>query len=302
MSNTIEQHNVTAEGYNALVSAVTTELAKAGYKTAIEVTQHNNGGYGGSHEKTTFRVIFGESSNKAIDAYKAKIAAAQANIADLTSKHFITTGEFSWIDSVVALPENPFTAHDKTGNIVMTITGTSTRNNGAIDCISYSSYNVFPNTDTKRTWDGVVTECQRTSEASTGSIKSYQGRPINPESTAKRLVKLLAENFGHHFSTNVYSAATLTSAELAKHRSDKATANAEHACLKANAAILAALIPNSKVASVERKYRGAGVGDDVQIRFNISLADVSKHLVNNEQYPTNAQLMEAVVAMIKAAK
>lgn len=302
MSNTIEQHNVTAEGYKAIVSAATNELAKAGYKTAIEVTQHANAGYGGSHEKTTIRVIFGESSNKHIDAYKAKIAAAKANIADLTAKHNITTGEFHWIDSVVEMTENPFSAYDKAGNIVMTITGSCTRSNGIIDSISYSINNVFPNTDTKRSWDGKTTDCQRTSEHSSGSIRSYNGRPINPESTAKRLVKNIAACFDHHFSCNVYSAATLTSAELAQKRSEVDRSNAEHACIKANSAFIAGLIPNSKVASVERKYRGSGQTDDVQIRINISLADVSKHLVNNEQYPTNAQLMEAVVAMIKAAK
>lgn len=302
MSNTIEQHNVTAEGYKAIVSAATNELAKAGYKTAIEVTQHANTGYGGSHEMTTIRVIFGESSNKAIDAYKANIAAAKANVADLAAKHNIAIGEFTWIDSVVAMIDNPFTTYDNAGNIVMTITGACARGNGIIDSISYKIYNVLPNTDTKRSWDGLITEGQRTSEHSSGSIRSYNGRPISPESTAKRLVKNIADCFAHHLTCNVWSAATLTSAGLAEKRSEVVAMDAEHACIKANSAFIAGLVPNAKTASVERKYRGSSQADDVQIRINISLADVCKHLADNVQYPSNDQLMTAVVAMIKASK
>jgi hypothetical protein len=299
MSNTIEQHNVSAEGYKALVNAVTTELTKAGYKLAIEVTQHT-GGYSGSHEKTAIRVIFGESSNKAIDAYKAKIASAKANIADLTAKHNVTKGEFSFIDNVAALPENPFTAHDEAGNLVMTIRGGCTHSNGVIDTISYDTYNVFPNTDTKRSWDGSTIQHQRTSGASSASVCRWKGRAINPESVAKRLVKLLAENFNFHIMNDVSYAASLTSEKLAEERATVAKCAAEHANVKANAAFIAGLVPNSKVASVERKYRGSGNVDDVQIKINISLADVSKYIANGEQYPNNTQLLEAVVAMIKA--
>jgi hypothetical protein len=48
MSNTIEQHNVNAESCKALVSAVTTQLTKAGYKVVAEVAEHK-GGYAGSN-------------------------------------------------------------------------------------------------------------------------------------------------------------------------------------------------------------------------------------------------------------
>jgi hypothetical protein len=299
MSTTIEQHNVSAEGYKAIVNAATTELTKAGYKIVTEVTEHK-GGYTGSHQKTTIRVIFGESSNKAIDAYKAKIAAAKANIAELTAKHNITKGEFSFIDNVAALPENPFIAYDRTGNLVMSIRGGSTHSNSVIDSISYDTYNVFPNTDTKRSWDGSVVEHQRTSGASSGSIRNYNGRPINPESTAKRLVKNIAECFNFHFMNDVSYAASLTSEKLAEERAKVAKYAAEHASVKANASFITSLIPNAKVASVERKYRGSGNADDVQIKINISLADVSKYIANGEKYPSNTELLEAVVAMIKA--
>jgi hypothetical protein len=297
MSNTIEQHNVNAESCKALVSAVTTQLTKAGYKVVAEVAEHK-GGYAGFNEKTTIRVIFGESSNKAIDGYKAKIAEAKANLA----KFNIPAGEFSWVDEVVGALENPYTAYDHTGNVVMTIIGGSLYSNGTIDQISYDMFNIMPNTDTKRAWDGSSVTHQRTSKASSGSIRAYCGRPINPESTAKRLVKNIAECLSVHVSCHFYTAIKMNAAELARLRSEKAAANAEHENVKANAAFLTTLIPNSRVAHVERKYRGAGNGDDVQIKFNVSIADVSKYLANNEQYPSNAQLLEAVVAMIKATK
>lgn len=296
MSNSIEQHNVTAEGYKALVDAVTTQLTKAGFKIETKIAL-GTGNYTGCWEETTFRVIFGESDNKIHKALKARLAAAKAKAAELVAKHNIVRGEMHYIDDVLDMLDDPYAAFDHTANVVAMIRGTNSNNvPGKVDTIGYSLFNVYPAYDRNKNWDGVTTRVQRSNAASTASINRWTGRPINPESTAKRLVKIIADNMDIFISSNLLWIERADDDLIAKTRRENAASKAFYDKNEGNRQIIASALPCAILSKVEQSYSS----NSIKLEFHIKLEDLKQHLPADSKYPSSSEILEAVVAYIRS--
>ena len=300
MSNSIEQHNINAESYKALVTNMTSKLHKAGYHVETKV-KAATGDYRGCYEETTIRVIFGKSNSEAYNAYKSRIAAAKITAKALVEKHSIKAGEIRAIDAVLDLADDPYAAFDGSENIVATIRGTSQSNvAGHVDTVAYTIYNLYAATDSKASYDsnGVtgVRNAQRTSIASGSSINRWSGRPINPESTAKRLVKIIADNLSMIVS-DLYWVERANDATIADERRQRAkyAAEADHA--QSLRATINSVVPGSVLTKVEQAY-----GENaIKVQFNIPLDKLVEFgIAADNKYPDRNTILEAVAAYMRA--
>ena len=298
MSNSIEQHNINAESYKALVANMTSKLYKAGYHVETKV-KAATGDYRGCYEETTIRVIFGKSNSEAYNAYKSRIAAAKITAKALVEKHSIKAGEIRALDAVLDLADDPYAAFDGSENIVATIRGTSQSNvAGHVDTVAYTIYNLYPNKDKKTNYNAVDVGCyvQRTNIASSASINRYSGRPINPESTAKRLVKIIADNLSMIVS-DLYWVERANDATIADERRQRAkyAAEADHA--QSLRATINSVVPGSVLTKVEQAY-----GENaIKVQFNIPLDKLVEFgITADNKYPDRATILEAVAAYMRA--
>ena len=297
MSNSIEQHNINAESYKALVANMTSKLYKAGYHVETKV-KAATGDYRGCYEETTIRVIFGKSNSEAYNAYKSRIAAAKITAKALAEKHSIKRGEIHALDAVLDLADDPYAAFDSAENVVATIRGTSQSNvAGHVDTVAYTIYNIYAATDKKANWDGSgVRNVQRNNIASGSSINRWSGRPINPESTAKRLVKIIADNLSMIVS-DLYWVERANDAIIADERRQHAKYAEEADQAKSLRATINSVVPGSVLTKVEQSY-----GDNaIKVQFNIPLDKLAEFgITADNKYPDQRTILAAVAAYMRA--
>ena len=288
MSTTINYANANEAAYRAFVATTLAAFAKAGYKTATETSTDTNV-WGGSREKTTIRVIFAESHNPTIIAYRNEITAAKAHITKVTAECNLEKGEFRFMDVANWAPM-PFEAFDAAGNVVMEITGAKTY--GAKDKIDSINYTIFE-LSRKADENGK----QRFQIASQGKVSPAGGRDISPESTAKRAVKSIGESLAMSLASDVRYAFKYDAARIAEDRATKAATKAAFDATKDKLNYIAGLIPGTKQAAVDQQYGT----DVVRVKLEFSFEEVRQHLVDKlDKYPTKENLIEAVVALIKS--
>ena len=298
MSNSIEQHNITAESYKALVANMTSKLHKAGYHVETKV-KTGAGDYRGCYEETTIRVIFGKSNSEAYNAYKSRIAAAKAKAKALVEKHGIKAGEINAIDEALALADDPYAAFDGSENVVATIRGTSQSNvAGHVDTVSYNIYSIYTNKDKKTNYNNVDLGCyvQRTCVASSASINRWSGRPINPESTAKRLVKNIADNLSL-LGSDLYWIERADDAAVASKRNENAKYQALADQARSHRATINSVVPGSVLSKVEQHY-----GENaIKVQFNIPLDKLVEFgIAADNKYPDQSTILAAVAAYMRA--
>lgn len=298
MSNSIEQHNITAESYKALVANMTSKLQKAGYHVETKI-KTSAGDYRGCYEETTIRVIFGKSNSEVYNAYKSRIASAKAKAKALVEKHGIKAGEVHAIDAVLNLADDPYAAFDGSENVVATIRGTSQSNvAGHVDTVAYTIYSIYPNKDKKTSYNAVDLGCyvQRTSIASSASINRWSGRPINPESTAKRLVKNIAINLDM-IGSDLYWVERATDLTIETERKERAKYQALADEAKNHRTIINSVIPGSVLTKVEQAY-----GENaIKVHFNIPLDKLVEFgITADNKYPDQTTILAAIAAYMRA--
>ena len=286
MSN-IHYANVGPTSAQQIINAATEALAKAGFKAVVE-TKHVAGPYS-DHHHTEIRVLFGQSDNKNLNALIGKVAAARANVDKLKAECNLAEGEFAWMD----LPENdnPLARFDGTGNVVMTISTRNSVKDRPIDSVSYSIWNVSYRASSK----GV----QNTSVQSHGEVTRHRSREINPESTAKRLVKITKDqidSLGYDFITATQQTANCVRTD----REARVTQNNAQQVYKAKLDSLSAGLPFIISTGVTKAYSSI-----TKARITIDL-DYTKLMEfvgkDKNAYLSDGEILDAIIAARAAAK
>lgn len=285
MSTTIHYANANEATYRAFVDATLAAFAKAGYKTTTAVSK--DAGYYGHRETTKISVVFSESHNATIVAYRNDITAAKAHIAKLASECNIEGREFNFMDVLNWAPM-PFEAFDKTGNVVMEISAYTTTASGPVDTIKYEIFELRCKSDA----DG-----QKRQVASNGKIGRSGGREINYDATAKRAVKSIGQSLVMHLESESRWALRYNAARIAEERAARAETAAKFAANETNLKYLVSLVPGAIQAKVDQRYGH----DAVEVKLTLKLSEVREHLVDkNDWYPVSDQLIAAVAAYIKS--
>lgn len=282
MSN-ITYSNVSAESATQITNAALAALAKAGYKAVTE-TKTGDTGYG-SYERTEIRVIFAESASKSIEALTSKVAEARANVAKLQKLCGLERGEFRWMD----LPEtdNPFARFDHVGNVVMTITADKNLKGGPVSHVSYMIWDVSPNDAKGKQFTNVVSK---------GEVGSYRrgSRDINPDSTAKRLVKIINDKVNACVYDYV-KASTMTDTSVEMERDAR---DAQKAALKAYNAKLQSLAGDLPAVKAIGCTQGYGSQKTVRVTIELDwakIADLAGLTGKGDAYMSDGEVLDALI-------